>query len=65
MPLDEKITKIASLIFALMIMGMAAYFAVTTKWFVYMLAFSNIIVIGLLFFLIFKEILETWNKKEE
>ena len=65
MPLDEKIIKIASLLFALMVMGVTAYFVLTVKWFVYALAFSNIMVLGLLFFLVSKEIIETWNKKTE
>jgi len=65
MSLDEKLAKIISLLFALVVMAFVVYLAFTTKWLVYALAFSNVAVIGGLFFLVSKEVLKTIKEDTE
>lgn len=65
MYLDEKIAKIASLLFALAIIGFGLYLLFTVKWLVYFLASFNIITLGLIFALLCRELIETWKKESE
>jgi hypothetical protein len=65
MRLEDKINRMVSLLFALVLMGFGLYLVLTTKWLVYVLATFNIITFGLLFVLTFRELIETWRKDAE
>lgn len=65
MRLENKINRMVSLLFALVLMGFGIYLVLTTKWLVYVLASFNIITFGLLFVLTFRELIETWRKDAE
>lgn len=54
--LDEKITFVASLLFAILMMAGMLYFVFTTTWLVYALATCNVVVIVGLIFMTVKEI---------
>lgn len=63
MYIEEKIAKIASLLFALALIAFTFYLLVTTKWLVYVFAFSNVLVMAVLFILVSRQIIDTWYHK--
>lgn len=65
MHLDEKIAKIASLLFSMAMIALGFYLLFTVKWLVYALASANIITLGLLFALTCRELINTWKQGPE